>query len=137
MSNHIKIDLSDILKKHGVNLENQMNDLIREKANNKELIQLEDAVSKVLSSLVKVVGKKQDLVFSILNLPTKNDLANVGKLAIQTEEKIDRVGEQITEGLEEKENLSIQIQDMKEELTVLKREISDLKELMKGKYVNG
>ena len=44
---------------------------------------------------MKVFRKNQEALASVLNIPTKNDLANLASLTIQTEEKIESLEEQI------------------------------------------
>jgi len=47
------------------------------------------------SRYMEYLRKNQDLMAFYLNLPTKNDVANVAKLTVQAEEKMDLLEEQI------------------------------------------
>ena len=95
MSNNRLYDPFDSLSKITSQLEKQMNDLIYQVTDNKEFVRLLKRGSLSHTLLQERLSKNQELLASQLNMPTKNDLANVAKIAIQTEEKLDGLEEQL------------------------------------------
>jgi len=95
MSNNRPYDPFDSLSKITSQLEKQMNDLIYQVTDNKEFVRLLKRGSLSHTLLQERLSKNQELLASQLNMPTKNDLANVAKIAIQTEEKLDGLEEQL------------------------------------------
>lgn len=75
--------------------EKQANDMIHLSTNNREFIEFSKVGSDLQTRFLEMLQKNQELVANQLNLPTKVDLANVAKLTIQTEEKLDALEEQI------------------------------------------
>lgn len=75
--------------------EKQMNQLIFLWSNNNEFVRLAKLGTESHSRYLDRLRKNQELLASIFNVPTKNDVANVAKLTAQTEEKIDALEEQI------------------------------------------
>ncbi|HWL22703.1 MAG TPA: polyhydroxyalkanoate biosynthesis repressor PhaR [Ureibacillus sp.] len=95
MSNNRPYDPFDSLSKITSQLEKQMNDLIYQVTDNKEFVRLLKRGSLSQTLLQERLSKNQELLASQLNIPTKNDLANVAKISIQTEEKLDGLEEQL------------------------------------------
>ncbi|MEH7075275.1 polyhydroxyalkanoate biosynthesis repressor PhaR [Neobacillus drentensis] len=75
--------------------EKQINDFIYLWADNKDFVKLSNVGTEINSRYLDAFKKNQEALASVLNLPTKNDVANVASLTIQAEEKIEALEEQI------------------------------------------
>jgi polyhydroxyalkanoic acid synthase PhaR subunit len=74
--------------------EKQANEMIHLWTNNREFVEYSKVGSDLQAQYLKMLQKNQELFANQLNLPTKKDLANVAKLSIQMEEKLDALEEQ-------------------------------------------
>ncbi|QKE73412.1 polyhydroxyalkanoate biosynthesis repressor PhaR [Arthrobacter citreus] len=77
--------------------ETQVNDIISLSTNNKEFVKLAGVTSDTTARYQERLNKTQELLANHLNLPTKVDIANLAKLTIQSEEKLDSMEEEIWE----------------------------------------
>jgi hypothetical protein len=75
--------------------ERQMNGLLYMMSDNNEFVKLLKVGTESHARYLELLRKRQDLVAGVMNLPTKKDVANVAKLSIQAEEKMDNLEEQI------------------------------------------
>jgi hypothetical protein len=75
--------------------ERQMNGLLYMLSDNNEFVKLLKVGTDSHARYLELLRKRQDLVAGVMNLPTKKDVANVAKLSIQAEEKMDNLEEQI------------------------------------------
>ena len=75
--------------------ENQLNGLLYMMADNNGFVRLLNAGTDSHSRYMELLRKRQELLAGVMNIPTKKDVANVAKLSLQTEEKIDILEEQI------------------------------------------
>lgn len=75
--------------------EKQLNGLLYMMTDNNEFVQVLKAGTDSHSRYLGLLKKNQELMSGLLNMPTKSDVANVAKMSIQTEEKIDILEEQI------------------------------------------
>lgn len=137
MSNKRPYDPFDTLTKITGQLEKQINDLVYQVTDNKEIVRLIGRGSLTHSLLQERFSKNQELLASQLNIPTKTDLANVAKMAIQTEEKLDDLEEQlwkVTDSIDKsnQEIVSI-VEASREVLEVINHLKSDLSEFKKEK----
>ncbi|MEH7304896.1 polyhydroxyalkanoate biosynthesis repressor PhaR [Neobacillus drentensis] len=84
---------------HKVSLlwEKQINDFIYLWTNNKDFVKMSKTGTEINSRYLEAFKKNQEALASVLNLPTKNDIANVATLTVQAEEKIEALEEQIWE----------------------------------------
>lgn len=135
MSNNSTYDPFDTLSKLTGQLEKQVNDLVYQWTDNKEFVGLLRRGTNTQSLIQERLNKNHELLASQLNIPTKNDLANVAKIAIQTEEKLDSLEEQlwtITDSAD-KTNREIEmiVESSSEILKVIKRFKSELSDLRK------
>jgi hypothetical protein len=85
------------LKKTGLAIEQQFNQQIQNLLNNEDLVQFANEHSDLINSKIRSLQKYSEVLSTILQFPTKNDVANVAKLTIQTEEKVDKLEELIIE----------------------------------------
>jgi hypothetical protein len=95
MSSKRPYDPYDSFKKYSEMWEKQINDVIYLWTNNSEFIKMSNLGTDAHSRYLETMRKNQEALASLLNIPTKSDLANVATLTIQTEEKIDALEEQI------------------------------------------
>ncbi|MBI0580036.1 polyhydroxyalkanoate biosynthesis repressor PhaR [Neobacillus cucumis] len=127
-------------------LDKQLNGLLYNLTNNKELVRTASFGLNTYSSNLERLRKNQELIATVLNIPTKKDVANAAKLSIQTEEKIDILEEQIWKlqdsvssinkgnlGMfEEIENIVTQ---MKNEFQKLAQEVAETKKMKEDLHV--
>jgi Xaa-Pro aminopeptidase len=130
--------------------EKQLNGLLYMMTDNNEFVRLLKVGTESHSRYMELLRKNQELMSGVLNIPTKSDVANVAKLTVQTEEKIDILEEQIWNlqdslGSLNKENLEMfqemvnivkqmksEFQKMGQELAGTKKVKADLQELRQG-----
>jgi predicted RNase H-like nuclease (RuvC/YqgF family) len=75
--------------------EKQMNNLFHASTDNTEFVNLAKVGLESHARYMEQLRKNQELMASLMNIPTKSDLKNVAKLTIQAEEKIDALEEQV------------------------------------------
>jgi DNA repair exonuclease SbcCD ATPase subunit len=130
--------------------EKQLNGLLYMMTDNKGFIRTANIGLDTYSRYMELLRKNQELLSGFMNVPTKGDVANVAKLTVQTEEKIDALEEQIWNLQDNvsslnKENLEmfqemvkivqqtqIEFQKAAQELSDTKRMKTDLQELRQG-----
>lgn len=126
-----KTDFYKGLKLLGHQKEQQLNDKIRESINTRSFI---ETISRNAQQQVPRINKMQEAserISIIMNYPTKTDVANVAKLIIQLEEKVDKVEEMLSILIEEEkgsENKGSFSRNKKEKKTAnerKKKKISD------------
>jgi len=120
--------------------EKQLNGLLYMMTDNNEFVRLLKVGTESHSRYMELLRKNQELMAGVMNMPTKKDVANVAKLSVQTEEKIDILEEQIWNlqdsiGLLNKENLEMfqevvnVVKQMKTELQKMALEIAETKKI--------
>lgn len=100
-----KKELSEYLKLLGIQTENHLNQLIQKRLNDKNLIHFANLSIQKHTEDLKSLRDYQELLALQLNIPTKDDVANVAKIAIQIEEKLDLLENQIFYLMEEIQSL--------------------------------
>ncbi|MGD6842735.1 hypothetical protein ACQCVH_09475 [Bacillus infantis] len=95
MSNEQAQELFSSLKKMGMKLEFELNELIKKQLNKEDLLLSASSNSAAIASIISQCRNMAELLSIPLNLPTKNDVARVAKLVIQVEEKVDQLDEQM------------------------------------------
>lgn len=88
-------DFFSALKKTGFALEYQLNQQIQDFLNNEKLIHSSQAHADWLAWKLQSFQKHIEGLSTLLLIPTKNDVANVAKLTLQTEEKVDKLEEHL------------------------------------------
>jgi prefoldin subunit 5 len=120
--------------------ENQLNGLLYMMADNNEFVRLLKAGTESHARYMELLRKNQELMAGVINIPTKKDVANVAKLSVQTEEKIDILEEQIWNlqdslGSLNRENLTVFqemvsiVKQMKTEFQKVGQEIAEVQNL--------
>lgn len=130
--------------------EKQLNGLLYMMTDNNEFVRMLKVGTESHARYMELLRKNQDLMSGFLNVPTKSDVANVAKLSVQAEEKIDILEEQIWNlqdsiGSLNKENLGMfqemvnivkqmktEFQKMAQEIVETKKLKEDLHELRQG-----
>lgn len=87
--------LFPLLKKLGAKIETDLNTVIQESLNKDEVIEKLNAKAAMCGKMTNHMKEYMEIISSHFNIPTKTDVANVAKLTIQTEEKIDHIEEQL------------------------------------------
>jgi predicted RNase H-like nuclease (RuvC/YqgF family) len=95
MSSKRPYDPYDSFKKYSELWEKQINDFIFLWTNNNEFVKMANLGTDVQSRFQETLKKNQEAFASVLNFPTKSDVANVANLTIQADEKIETLEEQI------------------------------------------
>ncbi|WP_026566228.1 hypothetical protein [Bacillus sp. UNC41MFS5] len=75
--------------------ERQLNGMLYMMTDNNEFVRLLKVGTDSHARYMERLRKNQELIASVINIPTKKDIANVAKLSLQTEEKIDILEEQV------------------------------------------
>lgn len=144
MSNQRIFDPYDTFKNFSNRWEQRMNDMIHLYTNNNYFIKYAKMSSDSDARYVEWLRKNQEMLANRLNLPTKNDLANVAKLSVQTEEKLDSLEEQIwnlsdsvartnkemESGIEVSHEVVKMTKQLYTQLTETKEELAELKNLL-------
>ena len=144
MSNQRIFDPYDMFKNFSNRWEQRMNDMIHLYTNNNYFIKYAKMSSDSDARYVEWLRKNQEMLANRLNLPTKNDLANVAKLSVQTEDKLDSLEEQIwnlsdsvartnkemESGVEVSHEVVKMTKQLNTQLTETKEELAELKNLL-------
>lgn len=126
MSTKRPYDPYDSFKKYSEMWEKQINDFIFLLSNNNEFVKMTNVGTGTHSRYLEVFKKNQEALAGVLNIPTKNDLANVASLTIQTEEKIESLEEHIWDI---QDSLKSQCKDIESVVDVSKEIIKLTKQL--------
>jgi polyhydroxyalkanoic acid synthase PhaR subunit len=111
--------------------EKQINDFINHWTANKDFIKMSNAGTEINSRYLEAFKKNQETLASVLNLPTKNDIANVASLTVQAEEKIEALEEQI---LDLQDSMKSQTREI-ESVVDISKEIIKLTKQLKTELV--
>ena len=126
MSGKKPYDPFESIHKLSLMWEKQINDFIYLWTDNKEFMKMSNVGTEINSRYLDALKKNQEALASVLNLPTKNDVANVASLTIQAEEKIEALEEQIW-GLQD--TMKTQSKDIESVVEVSKEIIKLTKQL--------
>jgi CRISPR/Cas system type I-B associated protein Csh2 (Cas7 group RAMP superfamily) len=131
MSTKRPYDPYDSFKKYSELWEKQINDFIYLWTDNSEFLKMSKLGTEAQSRYLETLRKNQETMASLLNMPTKNDVANVANLTIQTEEKIEALEEQIWDLQESVRTQSKEIESVVE----VSKEIIKLTKQLKSELV--
>jgi chromosome segregation ATPase len=150
MSQNNRYDPFDGFKQISEMWERQINSLLFKAADNDEFVRLTKLGLDAHARYLELLRKNQEVMAGIMNIPTKKDVANVAKLSIQAEEKIDILEEQIwniqdslstinnqnielfSEMLKIVKQMKSEFQKNVEEISEIKTIKADLQELRQG-----
>ncbi|WP_053363707.1 hypothetical protein [Bacillus sp. FJAT-27251] len=96
MTYKVSINLSKAMKHLGFQLEKGINEAIQRKLDNEKMIKLAKLGLARHTDTLKALREQQKLAAHQLNIPTRDDLANMAKLGIQIEEKLDEMDEKLS-----------------------------------------
>ncbi len=137
MLNSEKPELFMLLKKLGFQLESKVNKYIQDQLNKEEIALTANSAGHILAHLIEAIHDYVEQLSAQLNFPTKKDVGRLGRLIVQSEEKIDNVEEELHEVLSLIKELKTTIlKDVKSKATPIE-ELEDkirheLKELLKN-----
>lgn len=94
MANRNNDTLENLVNK-GFALEKHLNELIQTQLNRKEFAEYGDLGSELLARRMRSVKENVELLSLQFNFPTKNDMANLARLMVQLEEKLENIEEQL------------------------------------------
>jgi hypothetical protein len=95
MSNEKNYDPGESIKRITEMWEKGLNDLLMKSLDRSDLVRMTKVGVESHSKYVEILRRNQELLAFYMNLPTKNDVANVAKLTVQAEEKMDLLEEQM------------------------------------------
>ncbi|OLO39332.1 hypothetical protein BTR23_09825 [Alkalihalophilus pseudofirmus] len=115
----------EVLKSVTLKSEESLNKLIHKLLEDPEIMNLIKLGSKKHAHLIKKVREYSEMLALQLNIPTKNDVANVAQLVRQIEEKLDAIEEKLIDLMQEAKK---PVSTKKETGTRKKRDNSEVKE---------
>lgn len=92
----------EMIKQLGIKSEKHLNQFIHKWLDDPEIVKLINNGCKQHVRLLKLIREYVDIVALHLNIPTKDDVANVAKIAIQVEEKLDCLEDKILAVVDDK-----------------------------------
>jgi hypothetical protein len=95
MSNEKQYNPYESVRRVSEMWEKGLNGLLFQSIDNNGLIQMAKHGIDAHSRYIEILRRNQELMANYMNLSTKSDVANVAKLTIQAEEKMDILEEQI------------------------------------------
>lgn len=95
MSNNESTELFTLLKKLGFKLESRLNKYIQDQLNKEEIAITANSAGNMLAHLIEAIHDYVEQLSSQLNFPTKNDIGRLGKLIVQSEDKLDNIEEEL------------------------------------------
>lgn len=90
-------ELFSLLKQLGFTLERKMNNYIQSGLNNEEVAIVATSTGKILANIMEAVHEYVEQLSSQLNFPTKKDVGRLGKLIVQSEDKLDSLEDEVQE----------------------------------------
>lgn len=106
--------------------EKQLNGLLYMMTDNNEFVRLMKVGTESHARYMELLRKNQELMAGLMNIPTKKDVADVAKISIQSEEKIDKLEEQIWNLQDSMSSLN---NEYLEVLKAVNQELSQLKDI--------
>jgi len=90
-----QVELYKALKLAGFKVEQEVNNWIKDQINHEKIVHGTNIAGKYYVHAMKCVQDRMGHLFTRLNIPSKKDVTNIGKLVLQVEEKIDKVEDQV------------------------------------------
>ncbi|APH03790.1 hypothetical protein [Bacillus weihaiensis] len=90
-------ELFSMLKQLGFTIEHKLNQYIQNSLDHKEVAVMANSTGKVVSQLVKAIHEYVEEMSVQLNFPTKKDVGRLGKLIVQSEDKLDHLEDELHE----------------------------------------
>ncbi|QFT90365.1 hypothetical protein FIU87_17125 [Bacillus sp. THAF10] len=91
----MKKEVQKRLKVQALRVENDLNETIKNSLNNEMIYRILGKKSEKNAEKLRSIREQVEVLSLQYNFPTKNDVANLAKLLIQIEEKIDKLEEKM------------------------------------------
>lgn len=92
-----KKDMYEALKVLGVQKEKELNRKIKDLLNDERLIKQAGTQSRLFAKIAEHFQESMEILSVLGNFPTKRDVANVAKMQVQLENKIDHIEDLLSE----------------------------------------
>ncbi|PLT35091.1 hypothetical protein [Bacillus sp. V5-8f] len=86
----------DTLRKMGLKVEKEINKKIKDLLNNRRIINQASMESNNIAQAFKWLQDSMETISALGNFPTKRDIANVAKMQVQLEGKIDHIEDMLS-----------------------------------------
>ncbi|KHF39996.1 hypothetical protein [Halalkalibacter okhensis] len=90
------VDILNLVKQTGIKSEEKLNGWLKELLSEEAMMELVKLGTKNHKRIMRDIREYMNIITHYLNVPTKDDVANVAKLARQIEEKIDLLEEKMS-----------------------------------------
>ncbi|WP_158555837.1 hypothetical protein [Peribacillus glennii] len=90
-------DYYESLRKMGFKMEREWNRKIKDLLNKRTIIKQASMESQISAKIFKQLQDSMETLSALGNFPTKRDVANVAKMQVQLEEKIDQIEEMLSQ----------------------------------------
>ncbi|WP_231687736.1 hypothetical protein [Bacillus sp. CHD6a] len=124
-SNNKKDERNKKIKVKGLIMENKWNEAIKAELNKESVFRIVGLESELEADKLRKMREQVEVLSLKYNFPTKNDVANIAKLLIQIEEKIDRLEVQLQEETtpmgqhQEKKKVKVILEDIVERHAII------------------
>ncbi|WP_226670187.1 hypothetical protein [Metabacillus litoralis] len=102
-------DVFKLVKQIGFKLEHTLNNSIKDHLNNEDVAMAMNSGGKVIAQISEAIQEYVEQVSAQLNLPTKKDVGRLGKLIVQSEDKLDDIEDDIKEAVNLLRELKMEI----------------------------
>lgn len=116
--------------------ERQLNGMLYMITDNNEFVRLLSVGTDSHARYMERLRKNQELMAGVMNIPTKKDIANVAKLSLQTEEKIDILEEQVWNLQDSLESLSTGNVAMFQDMVTIIKQIQEESAFIQNEFQN-
>ncbi|WP_144548663.1 hypothetical protein [Bacillus sp. X1(2014)] len=116
--------------------ERQLNGMLYMLTDNNEFVRLLKVGTDGHARYMERLRKNQELMAGVMNIPTKKDIANVAKLSLQTEEKIDILEEQVWNLQDSLEALNKGNVAMFQEMVTIIKQMKDVSAFIQTEFQN-
>ncbi|WP_404429095.1 hypothetical protein [Sutcliffiella horikoshii] len=124
-SSNNKDERNKKLKVKAIKMENEWNEAIKSGLNKESVFRIVGLESELEAEKLRKLREQVEVLSLKYNFPTKNDVANIAKLLIQIEDKIDRLEGQLQEGTtssrqtQERNMVKVILEDMAERQAIV------------------
>ncbi|MRX71586.1 hypothetical protein GJU40_05270 [Bacillus lacus] len=141
--------LYDMLKVLGFQAEKGANDWLQHMMNSKDFASCLHMATQIYDYLLSRIKEYHEIAAAQLNIPTKNDIANLGEMIIATEEKVDQLQDVIEElnnhMISEKKSADIPAsreasegeEELLKRIQKLENDLAYVKRMMKLSFIKG
>ena len=116
--------------------ERQLNGMLYMMTDNNEFVRLLKVGTDGHARYMERLRKNQELMAGVMNIPTKKDIANIAKISLQTEEKIDILEEQVWNLQDSLETLNKGNVAMFQEMVTIIKQMKDESAFIQTEFQN-